>query len=314
MICTKVSQVKGKRSGGITLGTPVEGKGGITYRVSFDTLGANEYDAIIANAGSNGAVPAFGATIGPFVVYDKQGAENPDDPREWLVTVGLCLPRPGIEPAPEELDTENGSRWAIEININTTPFETEVQRNVGGKMLRNSAKDPVTGITLPRDDEDITISFTTNLVFWDAIDRCYDAYGRGCVNSTDVALVVNGEPRIYAPGTLRFRGYQLGITVDPSGAVYSRMTLHLTWRTPDWRFRAADKGVYQLVGDDDLHVPIRDDQGIPISTPGYLDGAGQPLAEGADAFILSDPSDAQEGFEIIGSADLGTLLLWGLHT
>jgi hypothetical protein len=287
----------------------------LNYMVKFDSRAATSQDAISAEADGQ-SIPAFGAVYGGLVCLRKTPRRSEHDGRVWYVACHFGVPKAGVEAAPENPDPVNGERWAIDIQIRTVRNEREMQRDINGNMMVNSAGTPVTGIMTSFSDEEIILSFKTNVILWDQIDQCYDANGNGCVNAEDVTLIINGEPRVFAAGKLKYDDYELAVTAKAGEPTYWNMKLNLRYRFAGWRFPAADKGLYRKDVDYVQPIPIRDAEGNTLQSPVYLDGAGDVLAEGEQVVLLPAGSgaDAHQGFEVIGSADLGTLLLWGLHT
>ena len=272
------------------------------WHVMFDGPGSDAYQAM-------NATPEFGATQGNLVLLGKDFELNPEDECAWKITCIYNIPQPGQQAAPAELDEENGSRWAIEFTINPWTVEEEVQKNIAGKMILNKAHDPIAGIMVERNWEELSVSFTTNLVDWIGIDACFGSLGRGCVNSEDVTLTINGQERVFLEGTLRFMNYSLQATLDPSGAIYTRMTYRLKWKPEGWVRKLANKGLNTLVEvvGEPVPAPIRDSEGNIVTTPQYLtaDGTGV-LAVGTDVNTID--------VELLEEWDLGATLLWDLET
>jgi hypothetical protein len=284
------------------------------YRVVYDALGALGRDVVRA-VGANGlTMPAFGASLGGLTCQRKTPTQNKENHLEWEVKVEFATPKAGVEKAPEDPDPENGDRWSIDIQIHTVKTEFEKQADMSGSMMVNSSGTPVTGIMKSRTDEEITIGFTTNIILWNCIDACFDEDDCGCVNSEDVTLIVNGEARVFQAGNLKFDDYELTTTVTTGGEQYWKMLLHLRYKFRGWNARVADMGLY-MSGPSGL-VPIWDDSGQPVQSPQYLNGSGSTLTVGDPVVFLPQyrSTGNGDGFNIIGSADLGTLLLWGLHT
>jgi hypothetical protein len=304
--------------GGIQGRFGVDTKGSTTqdYQVTFDEIGSTPYDAIKASDGER-SIPAFGASLGYLVCTGKNAIQLKEDPRAFLVNVEYGVPDSRSENTPAELDEEVGSRWAVDIQIDSEPFERELQSDNDGNIMANTAGDDIKNVIIDMSDEVISIDFTTNIVGWDDLDACYSANGAGVVNSEAVTLLLNGEARIFLPRTLRFVGYGLHTTIDAEGKKFWRMKLLLKWRRIGWNFMAADMGHYHLEGPAHAHRANLDDEGRVFPNPMFLNGNGGTLARGAAAVMLPQLSGYAhngEGFRIREEADLGTLILWGLHT
>jgi hypothetical protein len=291
------------------------------YRVEFAEPTATPLDAANADAGGGNAIPAFYAALGPLKALTKT-VTMLDDPRMWQVEVKYGVAIPGTEPAPATPDPA-GERWAINISVAAVPFEVEIQRDINGDMIENTAGDPVTGITEPQSDEEILISFTTNVVDYDGIDAAYGASGRGAINSVDVTMTINGQSRTFLARTLRFIEYSENVTVDPSGVAYIKIIYKLRWRPSNWLRKIANKGLNQLAYHDEIGENVLEPikiQGNVIQSPVYLttdEFSGQVFRAnpGDDVEIIGPGQTVAapgSGVQITEEVDLGTVLLWDI--
>lgn len=273
----------------------------LPYRVVFDGPGSGAIQAM-------NATPAFGTVTAGLTVLGKHFKRV--NATTWVITNKMGIPLPGQEAAPASLDEVDGSRWAVTVNINPVPVEMEIQRDIHGKMIQNAAGDAISGVMVDRYDEEIVWEFSTNVIDWNAIDLAYGPLGRGCVNSFDFTITINGSRRTFKAGQLRFMGQTVGATLDPSGNVYVRQTFRTRWRADGWIRQLANKGLkvkvlgftFPLLTD-----PDPDGNKHVETTPQYLtaDGTGK-LADGDDVVMIPE--------ELYEQADLGSILLWEMDS
>src|SRR5207244_1943698 len=116
----------------------------------------------------------------------------------------------------------------------------QILNNLG--TLSSGGPDPIEGVTTQIYDRQIEINFTTNLVDWSGIDRCWgqgafadDNDDRPRVNSVDISMTINGQVRVFPAGTLLADNYAIGTTVDgPTGIAYHDVTYILKHRGRGW--------------------------------------------------------------------------------
>lgn len=278
------------------------------YLVYFSDNTATQIDAMNADSGTHGAVPLMFATSGEWVVTQKEVEQTEDDPTQWKVTVTYTLPIPGVEPAPSD---PTGQRWAIEININTIAYEYEIQQNVFGSQIVNTAGDPIENVTVPRYSEELTISFTADVIDWSGVDLSFGTLGRGSTNSVAVTMTINGQSRTFAIGTLLFQNFSFSIVQDPTAVNYPRVTYRLSWRADGWDRVLANKGVNGLVASSGAKFPLIDARGNQVSSPVYL--ATNTSNSNVTAAVIGATVETVT-YTVFQATDLGTNLLWDINT
>ena len=299
----------------------------VIKRVVFSDASATDSDAVQASVSGGGSIASWGTMRGIQMLLRKRARRLPENPCEWEVEEIYDLPTPGDDPAPENASND---RWAVAININPVSYEREVQHDLAGDMLVNSAGDPILGMTVELDYEEWVIEFTTDTPDWSGIKAARGELGRGCVNSEGVTLTINGSARVADVGTLHWRAPSHGIAQDASGAVYSRETYRLWYREEGWHRKIADMGLnileevevdgtltmqktaiveWEPVYKND-HVTIEDWLPHPVTQPQYLDGEGGTLSIGDSTFTLPDGDGVAGGggFVIFEEYDIGSLL------
>src|SRR5262249_40380888 len=164
------------------VGAEITGDYSETFRVKFvapDGLSATDVDAY-------NAVAAFNTILGIRVLTKKSADKINESPLVWDVTNTYTVPKPGVEAKPSDPDVQ---RWAIDIQFNPVKRQVEIQRDITGAMILNSAGDPIANVSREQTDGELVISFTSISVDWIGIDAAYGPDGSGCVNSVDLVLI-----------------------------------------------------------------------------------------------------------------------------
>jgi hypothetical protein len=296
--CVKVDAMRG-HTGQLDVTRTVSGQEIRKYRVYFNDKSANSLDAIKGDDGTN-AVPPYGAVLSSgYAVSSKSAEQDSSDPRIWIVTVTFTLPVPGEESRP--VADPDVVRWAIDITANPVPYEVEIQRDIDGKQILNSAGDPISGVTTSKYDTDWTFSFTAETIDFFGIDECL-----GAINAADVAMTINGQTRTFPALSLRFVDYSLAYTLDPDGNTYPKLVYKLRHRSGGWRRQIADKGFRQIILGHP-HVILGED-GNPVPTAQYLNGTGgQQTDPDADVSTIT-----VKVYDEV--ADMEGVLVWDLNT
>jgi hypothetical protein len=306
--------------------TPATAAITVPYMVEFTNQSGTPGEAVLASG-----LPHWGDVLGAMTLQRKTPRQVDKDFSRYVVECGYALPVPGTEAAPE---SPNGDVWNVQIDITTKKFDQELQADVDGNPLVNSAGDPIKGITVQRADEEIRISYTTDTPDWSALDDAFGPLGRGCVNSEAFTLTINGVPRPFLVNTVHFEEYSAGVTVDVSGVAYTRMGLVLGWREDGWKRMVADQGLRLLIwaippgGGTATLMPVPITHRVPkdnwdggtltidnsymepITEPVYLNGSGGTALPGDPVVYLPDGN----GFVVYEEANLSTLLLDGIGT
>lgn len=266
------------------------------YLVKFDSLDATAYQAMTASVGGGNAVPDFyDDSREPFVLLTKATQQDPLHPLNWLVTCTYGLPVPGQEVRPADTSIE---RWGVEWTGNSTTREVEIQKafNTGTssfKWLKNSAGDPITGVTETKYDAEHVVSFTSTGIDYDLIGDTI-----GCMNDADITLTQFGNTITFPAKTLLFAAWAYSGVPDPDGSIYPRISWRLLYRKDTWVRKIADKGLRFIdtsVVSGDKRRPIKIG-GQLVTDPQYLDGSGQPAAATADVVDLNFEIQLQQDF------------------
>ncbi len=294
-----------KSSASVQTGTTFSAQEVRYYDVLYDTPLTATIDAIYASG-----VPAFGAALGTgsLILKNKTSDRDEEKPSLYRVTCTYELPTPGQDSTPGSIDPD-GTRWAIDIGVQSVPYEYEVQYDINGYPIQNTAGDAVGGVMTSDSDEQYTVTFTSNIIDWDGIDASKNA-----INSEPFSMTFNGQERDFDAYTVRFLTYSLSYVLDDTGTQYPRVTYVLLYRITNWLKKIASKGLneYDIVLD--AQIPIRDGQGNPITTPVYLDADGLQLGVGDTVSILKDPITSTGGLHIFNEVDLLSELLWDIGT
>lgn len=250
----------------------------LVYHVYTDSLSDTASTARTANDGST-HIPQPNSSItisGTSCLVQTVQAERLDDtPYIFIVTV-VC----GIQPV-----TGSGAKTEITISVDGAPYTEPIYQDNESNRIGNSANQPFdppieqTYYT----DEEITVSFKSDTVDVTNISAC-----RGKVNTADVTLNVSalGYSRTFVAKTLKLLKATYTVTITKDNApLFWQVNYCFGYRPDTWVRKIVDKGLYTLNDDGDL-VPIYDREGQPVSSPRYLDGAGQELADGAAVTLL----------------------------
>ncbi len=274
-IGTAIEVVESRSGGGdINTGDSYETR---KYKVQFTDTSANSIDA------RNGSgVPAYGNQLGSYELYlhNKEAVVDRADQRWWMVTVTYRT----LKAFEQQPNFDNSSIWNIIKNAVPYPYEIALQKDVRtGKPIVNVFGEPVRPpLVRVKYDYQINISFLTNALDTTNLDAQSDT-----VNGSTISITIGGEAWTFAAETLLFQAATVQETFDADGALIAQVSIPLIYRKDTWLQRIPNTSFYRT-GDSDNNynttMPILDFNHQPVNEPRYLDGYGQPLADGDDIF------------------------------
>ena len=260
-------------------------------------------NARVANDGTH-SIPVPNSTI-PVngvgcLVQSVEAERMAETPLVFLVTV-TC----GIQPSGGE-----GTKFEITITVDGDEYSEPIFKDVNSKPIKNSCNqsyEPPLEKTY-NERESMSINFKS-----DVVDVSTISATRGKVNDAEVTLHIAalGYSRTFAEKTLQLKKASYTVTIDNTGAkLYWSISYVCTYDPATWAAPIVDRGLYTLDPSGAVDsaglpklVPILDREGLPVTTPQFLNGSGQKLAAGANVHI--------DTYELYSTADF-TALFTGL--
>lgn len=271
---------------------------GISYGRAFNVSATSELDAQsqLESAGVERLAvltDAYGNTPDPRIKCRSIEIQA-RNPARTTGTTGLYDCRAFYSSAILEPEPDGFAVWEIESSLQ----EVEVDVDVDGVPILNSANEPIEGIRSPRPNEIVVARFRrTTMTFFQAVN--WSRQFRGRVNSTTWQ---GADAKEVLCHTLLPRQIQ-----DDEIEFLARFEFKDSYTAGSetvagWRTAVVDRGRRKITGTSGgltTYSNILDDNGKTIQDPVLLDGAGDVLPAGDDPYILI--------FDTLPTIDFNTL-------
>jgi hypothetical protein len=259
------------------------------YRVRYNSI------ETAATAAKASGIPAIGtaATVSSLYTEVSNVEAMRVDNEPYFFDVSVTYETPSNE---QPANPTSGQKWNVSVSVSGVPYEENVGVDKLGRDIKNSAGDPFPdGVTKTYWDQEIQISFNSNLVDVSNIDACL-----GKSNSATVTATINGQNFSWGTqsvaypggtmtvGTLKLVGATYSTKIGDDGQDYWDISYTFHYRSDGWVRKVQDMGFKELKGTapNQTRELIRDDQGNELNAPAFLNGTGGKLAAGGTVVLI----------------------------